>query len=210
MTTNKFSNGKIYRLVNNVDDEVYVGSTVQTLAKRKGGHKTDARRCPDFKVYKHLNNIGWDNVEIVLIENYSCNCKDELKARERYWIDEIKPSLNKIVPLRTFKEYYVDNQDKLKEYQKSYREANKDKIQEKDRERDKTRRRKEYKKTQRNTDKNREYNKAKGKRYYDANKTTIRDKYRIYYEANREKLNARKREAYALKKAEKVQSNQSI
>ena len=82
MTTNKFCNGKVYRLVNKVDEELYVGSTIQSLAKRKGGHKCDARRHPEIKVYQHLNSIGWENVEIVLIETYPCNNKDELKARE--------------------------------------------------------------------------------------------------------------------------------
>ncbi len=90
-----YGNGKIYKLVNNVDDKVYVGSTVNPLWKRKGQHKASSKEDPNRYVYQHLNIIGWENVEIVLIENFPCNSKDELHQRERHWIDELKPELNK-------------------------------------------------------------------------------------------------------------------
>ena len=34
-----FQNAKVYKLVNTVDDKIYVGSTCRSLAKRKQGHK---------------------------------------------------------------------------------------------------------------------------------------------------------------------------
>ena len=98
--------GKVYKFVNNVDEEIYVGSTCNPLHKRKWGHKTKSKQYPNYPVYQHLNRIGWDNVEIVLIENVECKTKNELHRRERYWIDILKPSLNKVVPLRTKQEYY--------------------------------------------------------------------------------------------------------
>jgi hypothetical protein len=85
--------GKIYKLVNSLDGKICIGSTCQTLAKRKGEHKRHATKYVDRKLYKHLNSIGWENVTIVLIENYACNNRDELKAREQYYIDLLKPSL---------------------------------------------------------------------------------------------------------------------
>jgi len=91
----KYENGKIYKLVNDVDDQIYIGSTCNPLHVRKGQHKNTALRgCRSF-VYQHLNNIGWNNVRIILIENFSCTSKNELCAREQYFIDELKPSLNK-------------------------------------------------------------------------------------------------------------------
>ena len=44
--------------------------------------------------YKHFNLIGWDNVSMILLEKYPCNSKQELKAREHYWITELHPKLN--------------------------------------------------------------------------------------------------------------------
>jgi len=101
-----YANGKVYRLVNNVDEKFYIGSTCNPLHKRKNGHKRDAIKSPEQPVYQHLNTIGWDNVEIILIEPFPCNSKAELEARERYWIELLKPALNKVIPTRTPKERY--------------------------------------------------------------------------------------------------------
>ena len=88
-----YANGQVYRLVNNVDEKYYIGSTCNSLHKRKNGHKRDSIKFPEQPVYKHLNTVGWDNVEIILIESYPCNSKAELEARERYWIELLKPAV---------------------------------------------------------------------------------------------------------------------
>jgi len=132
-----YSDGKIYKLVNNVDDKIYVGSTCGTLRLRKSTHKWDAqrKRQKDRKVYKHLNQVGWGNVEIILIEKCECKSRDELHRRERHWIDELKPELNKARPCVTAeeikqrkKEYAEENKEHLKNKQKEYVEKHKEKI----------------------------------------------------------------------------------
>jgi hypothetical protein len=90
-----YTNGKVYKLVNNVDDLIYIGSTCQSLAKRKGGHKRMSKSKPDILVYTHLISIGWDNVRIVLIESVNASNKEELLSREQHYIDIMNPSLNK-------------------------------------------------------------------------------------------------------------------
>ena len=100
-----YENSKIYKLVNNVDDKIYIGSTCNTLRQRKYGHNQKSIKYPNRHVYQHLNQIGWGNVDIILIENYECKTKDELHARERHWIDELKPELNKSLPTQTKDEY---------------------------------------------------------------------------------------------------------
>ena len=123
-----YSNGKIYKLVNNVDDKIYIGSTCDELRCRKWGHKSKLNRYPDYKVYKHLIQVGWGNVEIILIENYECKSKEELHARERHWIDELKPELNKQTPTLTKREYEQINKEKISERKKRYNQINKDRI----------------------------------------------------------------------------------
>ena len=110
-----YQNGKIYKLVNNVDDEFYVGSTCNTLRQRKDGHKRAAKRERDNKtrVYQHIILVGWDVFEIILLESYPCNNVDELHARERYWIELLKPKLNMCIPTRTNKEWVQDNKEIL-------------------------------------------------------------------------------------------------
>lgn len=158
MATNKYANGKIYRLVNDVDDELYIGSTCLPLHKRLYNHKMEARGEKPKTVHKHLNQIGWDTVKIVLVELYPCNNKMELERQERKWIDELKPSLNKRIPTRTTAEYRNDNKvviaqkkkeeyEKNKEYylsyQQTYRESNREELNNKQKEKY-ARKREEY------------------------------------------------------------------
>ena len=103
--TDRYSNGKIYKSVNNVDDEIYIGSTCLPFPKRLYWHKSAAKRNSKRKVYSHLNTIGWENVRIILIETFPCESKAELEKRERHWYDELSPSLNSNVPSRSKEEY---------------------------------------------------------------------------------------------------------
>jgi hypothetical protein len=121
---NRYANGKIYRLVSSIDDQFYVGSTCDTLPKRLYKHKYEAKRSPQQKIYEHFNNIGWEHVSIVLVEEFSCDNKMQLERKEREHIEAMKPTLNKIVPTRTHKEWVQANPD----YDKQYQNANKDKI----------------------------------------------------------------------------------
>jgi hypothetical protein len=93
--TTRYNNGKIYKLVNSVDNQIYVGSTCSRLSKRLYLHKKKAIRKPNRRAYSHLNAIGWDNVRIILIEDCNVQTKNQLLAREQHYIDLLNPSLNK-------------------------------------------------------------------------------------------------------------------
>ena len=101
---NRYQNGAIYKIVNNIDDQIYVGSTCLMLAKRLYDHKRTATRKPNQPVYRHLSEIGWENVRIILVEQFPCDTKDQLEQRERYWYDMLKPKLNKNKPRITYSE----------------------------------------------------------------------------------------------------------
>jgi hypothetical protein len=90
-----YANGKIYKLTNSVDDEIYIGSTCGTLNLRKSKHKSRAKTRTNQPVYNHLNSVGWDNVRIILIQNIVCNNKNELLRCEQHFITLLKPSLNR-------------------------------------------------------------------------------------------------------------------
>ena len=42
-TKNMYANGKIYKIVNDVNDEIYVGSTVKQLSNRMAQHRSLAK-----------------------------------------------------------------------------------------------------------------------------------------------------------------------
>ena len=92
--TSRYQRGKIYKLVNSVDDFIYIGSTCLPLSGRFYIHKKDAKRKP-LPCHRHFNTIGWDTVRIVLIENVVAEDRNQLIQREQYYIDLLKPSLNK-------------------------------------------------------------------------------------------------------------------
>ena len=112
--------GKIYKIECNVTGKVYIGSTCEpTLARRLAGHVGDYKRYlkgiyPYVSSFDVLQNGNYD---IVLIESYPCNSKDELHARERYHTNNIE-YVNKI------KGQGMTNELGEKEYQKQYREKN--------------------------------------------------------------------------------------
>jgi hypothetical protein len=130
---NKYENGKIYKLIDNTNGNIYVGSTCELLlSKRLAKHNYN------FKSYKNgkskfvtsFDIIKNDDYSIILLEDYPCKSKDQLLSRERYYIETID-CINKELPTRTQKEWHKANQEKMKEYHSNYREQNKDKRYEK-------------------------------------------------------------------------------
>ena len=89
--------GKIYKIVDNTNDNVYIGSTCKSLAQRLSGHVDTYKQYLKGK-YHYVTSfdiIQNNNYDMILIENYPCDYKDELLARERYWCNKIN-SINKI------------------------------------------------------------------------------------------------------------------
>ena len=103
-----YQNGKIYKIINENNEIIYIGSTAeQHLSQRYTRHK---HKAPNHK--------------IILIENYSCNSREELRKREQQIIEEHSNLLNKC-------RAYTSEEDKIKkktiwdknniEYLKQYR-----------------------------------------------------------------------------------------
>ena len=128
-----YSRGKIYTIRSKIDPAlIYVGSTIQPLAKRWGCHKATSLTKMNRLLYKTING-EWDNFYIELHELSPCNSKEELCKREGQIIREIA-TLNGRIAGRTkkdwlddnkeyYKIYYLNNEDKLKSYQKAYQKA---------------------------------------------------------------------------------------
>ena len=126
-----YSNGKIYTIRNRNDDtKIYVGSTIQSLAVRFGGHKRNAKqeKCMNILLYIEVND-DWDNWYIELYENYSCNNREELLKKEGEVIRLIG-TLNSRIAGRDMKDYRKDNAEEIKEYKKQYHIKNEEKEKE--------------------------------------------------------------------------------
>ena len=117
---NKYSLGKIYKIVDNTNNNVYIGSTIQTLPQRLGTHR-HRKTCKSRLI---INNGDYN---IILIENYPCESKEQLELRERYFIKN-NECINKIIPGRSRKEYNEDNKEYISKQKKEYREKNKEYV----------------------------------------------------------------------------------
>ena len=201
-----YSNGKIYviRFTDN-DNHIYIGSTIQPLAVRFGGHKKKSNRS----IYKYINEIykgDWSKCYIELLEDFKCDNKEQLNKREgeiirQYKADDKYNVLNRYVAGRTGKEYYIEQKENILKYQAEYRQANKDKIAEYHQ--NIIDKKQEYYKTNRNDIliKQKEYqqeNKDKIAKYQaeyrQANKDKIATQEAEYYQANRDKIRKRQKE----------------
>jgi uncharacterized protein YaiL (DUF2058 family) len=129
MTDARYNNGKIYKLVSNHTDKIYIGSTIQNLSSRMTGHRSKYKRYLNGKGYNFTANelVCFPDCKIYLLENVNCNSKHELEMRERFHIESCD-CVNKNIPCRT--------EDEKKEYIDKIKEKNqikqKDKIENKE------------------------------------------------------------------------------
>lgn len=114
-----YQNGKIYIISCSLGPEVYYGSTIQTLKKRMYFHKK-MRYCSRLIFEKY----GFENCKIDLVEDYPCNSRKELEAREGWYIRN-NVCVNIVVPGRTPAEWCIDNKEKVKGYKAQYYKNNK-------------------------------------------------------------------------------------
>jgi len=125
-----YSKGLIYKLCckDPIIENIYIGSTTN-FRVRKNKHKSDCNNTSskgfNYNVYRFIReNGGFENWDMILIENYNCNSKKELDSKEREYVDKLKPSLNTIIPSRTNKEWQEDNKDKINLKKKKFYQRN--------------------------------------------------------------------------------------
>lgn len=180
MEENKYNRGKIYKIVSDYTDKIYIGSTCNELYKRLSGHKRDLnsynkgqrRYVASFELLKH------DDAQIILIENYSCKDKNELRARERYHYD-----LNTDRVCNKNKPMYYENE--YNDIAKKYREDHKEYFSNKNAE-------------------FRQNNPNYAKEWEENHKEARKEQKRLYRIMNKDKLNLYRKEWRLKKKLETI------
>jgi len=132
-----YNNGKIYKIeaLNGADEDIYIGSTTkQYLSQRMDEHRSHYKswlkgtrdKTVSYDIFQKYDII---NCRIVLLEIVHATTKDELLAREAYYIKTL-PCVNKKIPAQTVKEWCEVNKVRLHEKAKVYREIHKEKLSE--------------------------------------------------------------------------------
>lgn len=197
MEQNKYQDALIYTI--KTDNGIYVGSTCD-FVKRKTNHKSSCfnenSEVYNIKLYQNIRENGGEySMEIYKL--FPCNSKEELYIAEEKVRKELNPNLNSIKCFRTEeekdewfsqnkdnkkqydKQYYEENKDHKKEYQKKYCEENKEKV---------SKRKAEYR------NKNKESIAACNKEYREKNKEKISKQKSEYREKNKEEISKQRSE----------------
>lgn len=181
-TSNKYSNCKIYCLYCN-DDYYYIGSTTTELRFRLSHHKEDSKKYTDRRVYKHINEIGWENVKIECLEEFSCASRQEMLQKEDEYIEAMIDD-DKCLNIKSAYSSEEEKKEYIKQYRKEHREHHM-----------------EYKKQyrQKNFEKIREYN----KQYVKEHSEEVKERRQNYIKENKEKVYNKMKE-YAEKHKDEI------
>lgn len=85
--------GKVYKIVNDVDSDLYIGSTCDSLKQRWANHKS-AHKKGNMKLYHKMRALGIEHFRIELIEDVSDINYWGVLNREAQLIKELKANLN--------------------------------------------------------------------------------------------------------------------
>lgn len=131
-----YKDGKIYKIVDNTNGNIYIGSTSEPrLCRRLQKHKS-SYKCylnPNVKqgYMRSFDIIKNNDYNIFLIENYPCDSKDELHSREQYYIDKLECinkanayGINEENIKRLSKKHSKIRDRTTEQYKKSHKKAN--------------------------------------------------------------------------------------
>ncbi len=146
----------------------YIGRTFD-LKKRIYQHAymaaTTKYESHNYHLYEFIREMGgWDNFQVTpLFENLTLI---EAVVKEAETIADMRPYLNKVLPLRSMKEYYDEHREELLQKQVLYAYYQKEKYRER---------------WTLNNEKNRDKINAAMKKYYAENKEELQKKYKTKY-----------------------------
>ena len=103
--TDGYENGKIYKIVCNITNETYIGSTRRSIEKRMNDHRVINNNCES----KHIIKRG--DYTASLIEDFPCENKQELLWRERHHM-ECNECINMYLPIISDEERQERERDK--------------------------------------------------------------------------------------------------
>ena len=132
-----YAQSKIYKIVDNTNNNIYIGSTVIELEKRLHKHITDYNWYLNGKMnfISSFDILKNSNYCIELIELYPCNTRVELLQKENEYITNNKcinryhscsnPDRIKKQNKDSYEKYKLNNPEKMKEH---YENRKKSKI----------------------------------------------------------------------------------
>lgn len=131
--------GTIYKVYCQVTDKVYIGRTIDEIENAMKMYRTlfECYKRGTYKTYDTVFKVmANDDYNVTVLEEIPRLANDTdffmtLKKRKRFYIEQYENSVNKFIPLRSGKEYYKKNFQRIAQVHKQYREENKEIISQK-------------------------------------------------------------------------------
>lgn len=199
--------GKVYKIICLLSDDVYVGSTLDSLKNRFYKHKKNKNVRTSIKPL--FDKYGVENFKILLIKSYQVVDRKHLEVYEQLWINKIR-CINKNCSfnikryskdffygkykekiLKYQKKYRGENKENIIDYKKIYYQENKEKINKKQSEYYKKNKEDIKNRVKIYNENNKEKRQEKSKKYYEKNKSKIIDYQKKYEQENKNKINER-------------------
>ena len=88
--------GKVYKIICSLTNDIYIGSTFNTLRDRWMTHKNRYRQYQknpsrNMSIHNYFDKYGIDNFKIILIKEYEVVDRNHLESKEQLWINSLKP-----------------------------------------------------------------------------------------------------------------------
>jgi hypothetical protein len=136
--------GRVYKITNEDESIVYIGSSSMSLSKRWNCHKNDFKRWIGGKklnrcsIYNHFQEHGIDNFSIHLISEHEIETKRQLLEFEQLVIDRTNcvneaKAFSPLTRQDRDRAYYEANKESKLEYNLNYYELNKEQLKERQR-----------------------------------------------------------------------------
>ena len=168
--------GRVYKIIHNQSDLVYIGSTFDKLRQRFYNHKINKKSL--CIISKYINQYEAKNFKIMLIKEYKVVDRKHLRSKEQLWINKLRCiNKNNAIPFLwkkiLDKIYRKENKEKINNLTSKWRKENKNYL-------------KEYRKN--HYHKNKEKNTLQNKIYRENNREKIKEIHKRYREKNKEKI----------------------
>jgi len=126
--------GKVYKIIHNQSNIIYIGSTTDTLRNRWQEHKHRFNQNNrSISIYPYFEKYGIENFKIILIKEYEVCDRKHIFAYEQLWINKLS-NINKYKSFQPLHKEHKRQYDIIhKEHKIQYRKNNKEYIAEKTR-----------------------------------------------------------------------------
>jgi len=134
METN-YKIGRVYKIINRLTTDIYIGSTFSTLNERWREHKNKFNYWLNNKtknkcsIFDNFKKYGIHNHKIILIKEYLCYKEDikdykHLRSKEQLWI-------NKMNCINKYSSFNPLQKERIKQTAKKWRDVNINRIKDK-------------------------------------------------------------------------------